>query len=333
MVGEAAHRQHKTRIGWAPRHYQQIMPIHRPGRLLAASLACALAVPAAGQLGRKKDQSPAYAQPAENLLIIVADIQRHIDDDVYRFPVATDVTGQNVFRAGAARLANYETLYPSKNKDAVTLAKAQVYEKLGDYSVAQANNEQAAKSSDAAIAKVASDGAGRAKRFGIVMNQPIDQSLPRFFERDMKLRIDTLDKLADEFRNTPYRCLALVERERSEMQLARFYVAMRFMQPYSTDDAVRQIKRNIERNSDSKNRFTHHLMLADLHYALAQEYVLKADPDGPFFSAKAFEGFSDIARTEYHIVEQADGFPEKLEGRAKLMALEALAERIAERSR
>lgn len=308
--------------------------VGRFGRLLGVGLGLALcgSGSCASLLGNSKE-APSYTQPAENLLIILADIQRHLNDDVYRFPYPVDVTGQNVFRAGIVRLENYAKLYPGKLKDVVALGKAQAYEKLGAYKEAGLNYEEAQKSGDEPIKKVASEGFERCKRFSQVLDQEMDQSGLLPYERDLQKKIRDLDDMATQYKGTPYECHALRERERAQMQLAEFYVTMRFMQPYSVNDVLLQIKRNIDQNKNSKNLYAHHLMLADVYYDLAREYVLRSDPEGPSFHQKEFEGFANSARAEYHIVEQADGYPEKLEGRAKLLALEAFVERVTDRAK
>lgn len=280
----------------------------------------------------KKD-APAYAQPAENLLIIVADIQRHLNEDVYRFPYPTDVTGQNLFRAALVQLANYEKQYPGKMSDVVALSRAQAWERLCAFAEAAANYEQARTSGDEAVLKLAQEGFERCRRLALVASSVIDQSSPRTFERDMQDRIKTLKKLADEFRGTPHACLAEVARERAQMQLAEFYVAMRFLQPYTTEQAEAALKQNIEENRRSKLRYAHNLRLADFYYERAREYTLKNDPAGADFRQKSFDTFVSPARTEYKIVEQADGYPEKLEARARLLALEAFVDRTLERAR
>ena len=284
-------------------------------------------------LSKTRKEAPSYTQPAENLLIIVADIQRHLNDDVYRYPYPTDVTGQNAFRAAIVRLQNYQTLYPGKLADAVALAKAQAYEKLTAYKEAGNNYELAKASEDEAIRKLANEGFERTKRFSEVADMTLDQSGLRTYERDMQKKIKDFEKLADDYKKTPYQCLAFVERERAQMQLAEFYIKFRFIQPFSLKDATNQLTHNIDDNKNSKNLFAHNLMLGDLNYDLAKEYVLLNDPEGPNFSQKAFDGFANGARTQYHIVEQADGFAEKLEARAKMAALEAFVERITDRGR
>lgn len=309
----------------------QRLSVQRQVQILG--VAASLAVVSPALVAAPRSDAPAYAQPAENLLLILADIQRHVNDDVYRFPYPTDVTGQNIFRAALVRLANYEKLYPGRMSDVVALARAQAWERLCSFPEAAANYETAKKSEDKSIQKLAGEGYERAKRFALAAESIVDQSGLRTFERDMKTRIELLTKLADEFKSTSYACLARVARERSQMQLAEFYVSMRFIQPYSTKEAEAALKKNADSNRDSKLRYAHHLRLADFYYERAREYTLKNDPAGANFSLKDFEGFTNPARSEYKIVEEADGFPEKLEARAKLLALESFVDRTLERAR
>ncbi|MGC8740526.1 MAG: hypothetical protein ACP5QZ_04155 [Candidatus Sumerlaeaceae bacterium] len=303
----------------------------RWGVVIALAAIGALAL--GGPFKRDKTQQPSVAQPTENLLIIVADIQRHLADDVYRYPYPQDFTGQNIFRAALIRLANYETLYPKKLPDIVSLAKAQAFEKLTAYEEALANYEKAAKSSDPNIAKSASEGAERMRRFIRVVRQSLDRSGLRTYERDLSKLIRDLDDLVAELKGTHSQCLALLERERAQLLLAEFYVTMRFIQPYTTDDALAQLRRNIEQNKDSKQRYRHRMMLADFYFELATQYMIKADPDGPNFDMRQFEGYANAARSEYDIISRADGFPQKAEARAKLLAVEALVQEVTERAR
>ena len=278
-------------------------------------------------------EAPSYVQPAENLVLIVADLHRHINDDIYRFAVPTDVTGQNIFRVSAARLANYMTLYPGKMVDLAGMAMGQAFEKLGDYGIAGANYEKAKGSADSRISKAAQDNLNRVARFAGIVNKPVSQVTLQEYENDIKQKIADFEVLVGELKGSPYQPQALLERERLQLQLAQFYVAMRFMQPYTTETALKQLKSNLEANTESKNRYLHHLLLADFHYAMGREYTLLHDPDGAEFNLSAFEAFTDPARAEYRIVEQADGYPEKLEARAKMTALEAFVENVTERAR
>ena len=276
----------------------------------------------------RKDEAPSYARPADNILIIVADLQRHIADDVYRQPYAVDITGQNVFRACLVRLANYESLYSGRETDVVAMARAQAYERLCDYANAKSNYLKASKSSDSALAKKATEGGDRVDKFLKVLALPLDTSGLLPYQRDLEIRIRDFEALANDLKDTSYECLALVEKERAEECLTDLIVRMRSMAPYSPKMALERLKKIIDNNPNSTTRYAHHLALGDYYFDQAKQYVVLQDPDGPSFNNGEFQQYLSPARSEYSIVAQADGFAEKPEGRAKLAALEAFYERI-----
>lgn len=302
-----------------------------PLRCLAVAGAAALAIAWPGAAAAADNQA-AYTQPAENLIIILADIQRHLHDDVYRFDYPRDVNGQNIFRATIVQLSNYEKLYPGRNSDVVAMGRAQAFERLCAFQEAGLNYEKASKSSDASLKAMAQRGFDRCKKFSAIVDRDLDQSSLAAYEDGLKEQITDLTKLADELKNTPHAALARLERERAQMRLAEFYSMFRFMRPYTTEMALAQIKKNLDANTDSKLRYAHHLMLATLNYELAREYTVLHDPEGPDFRLADFEQFTNAARAELAIVEQADGFAEKQEGRALLTALEAFIERVKDRA-
>lgn len=278
--------------------------------------------------------APSYAQPAEGLLIIVADVQRHLADDVYRFPFPTDITGRNIFRASLVRLANYSKLYPGRLADIVALTEAQAWERLGGFREAGAAYERARTATkDDAVRRAAKEGYERVKKVSAVADLEPDRANLRTYERDLRKIVGDLGELAAGWRATPAESTALVARERNQMILAEFYVTMRFVDPFSTDQAEEELKRVLESNRDSKLRYAHHLRLGDFLFERAREYALRNDPEGGTFRMAELEAFTNRARAEYKLVEEADGFPEKLEGRAKLLALEAFVDRMDEKSR
>jgi hypothetical protein len=301
---------------------------------LAGGIVVTVSSPVSGQLFSNNEAPAAtYTQPAENLILIIADIQRHLADDVYRFPYPQDVNGQNVFRSAIVQLSNYEKLYPGRNSDIVALGRAQAYERLCDFQPAGLNYTKALETEDAALKKLAQQGFERCKAFSEVVDRELDQSSLRAFEDALKLQIADLDKLSVKYNGTSSQCLASLERERTQMRLAEFYAMFRFMKPYTTEMALDQLKKNLEANNKSKLRYTHHLMKATLNYELAREYTVLHDPEGPDFNLKEFETFANSARSELAIVEQADGYAEKQEGRALLTALESFIERTRDRAR
>ncbi len=303
-------------------------------QIFRALTIAAFLTPAAATIHGQQGNQAAYTQPAENLIVIIADIQRHLNDDVYRFEYPRDVNGQNVFRSAIVQLSNYEKLYPGRNADVVALGRAQAFERLCAFREAGLNYTKAQEATtDEGLKKLATAGFERTKKFSEVVDRDLDQSSLRNYEDALKAQIADLDKLAGEYANTHHACLARLERERTQMRLAEFFAMFRFMRPYTTEMALEQLKKNLEANSDSKLRYTHHLMLASLNYELAREYTVLYDPEGPDFRMQDFEQYANAARAELAIVEQADGYAEKQEGRALLTALEAFIERIKDRAR
>jgi hypothetical protein len=293
-----------------------------------------MSVPAAPRLFGASDTEPMItAQPVENLLLIVADIQRHIKDDIFRFPYPVDANGQNVFRAGIVKLSNYEKAYPGNVPDVIALAKAQAFERLCSFQEAGANYELAQSSKDERIRKLGLEGFERTKKISQITDVVPDQSSPRTWERDIRQRISLLKDLQKELADSSTQCLLKLEQERAQIQLAEFYIKVRFIRPYTLDEALKQIRTNIEDNKRSKSLYVHRLMLGDLYFELAKEYTYRHDPEGPEFRLREFEDFAKSARAEYDAVEKADGFDEKQEGKAKLQALESFAERVGDRAR
>lgn len=107
-------------------------------RIVLVGLAMAVV---AGGCAPKIQESDRY-KPAESLLEILSDFQRHLSDDTYRFPTFKDITGQNIYKATLLRLNNFERLYPNKFGPIVAYSRAKAYEKLHDYKAAVASYRQ-----------------------------------------------------------------------------------------------------------------------------------------------------------------------------------------------
>src|SRR5262245_55617013 len=71
---------------------------------------------------------PPIYQPYESLMQILADLQMHVDDDIYRFGQPRDIAGKNLFRATLERLKNYEATNPGAFPDVIAVSKAKALE-------------------------------------------------------------------------------------------------------------------------------------------------------------------------------------------------------------
>ena len=83
--------------------------------------------------------------PAQNLMDVVKDFQRFAREDVYRFPIAKDVTGGNVMKATLVRLDDYERKSPGQFPDIILYSRAMAYERLRDYDQALAHYRRVAE--------------------------------------------------------------------------------------------------------------------------------------------------------------------------------------------
>jgi hypothetical protein len=246
------------------------------------------------------------------------------------------VLGQNVFRAGLVRMANWEKLHPGQAKDVLAINRALCWERLGAFGEAEREYREAEKSSpDPAIRRAAAEGAETAVKVQEIIAVPIDQSIPRIYESQLRNQARALDQLARSLKSSQPARAALVQslRERVDIRLAEFLAAVRFISPYTTQDALTALKANVENHRNSRLQQWHKLRLAEFYIELAKEYCIRYDPEGADFVLKDFMAYCDPARKLLLEVERADGFPEKPEARHRLAALEAFITATSDRSR
>ena len=101
--------------------------------LKALAMLAALVVLAAAMSGCGTGRTnPAY-EPHENLLSILADLERYTGLDLYRHRAPLDPAGTNLYRASLVRLRNYERLHPDRYRDVVAFARGRALERLDDH--------------------------------------------------------------------------------------------------------------------------------------------------------------------------------------------------------
>ena len=95
-------------------------------------------------------QEEAIYGPSEGILETVAVLRRHVPDDTYRFPPATDFSGRNVYRASLLRLESLEraeenALRSGYMAPVILFAKARALERLRAYDLAAQHYREAAR--------------------------------------------------------------------------------------------------------------------------------------------------------------------------------------------
>lgn len=272
--------------------------------------------------------------PAQSVLEVVSVLRRHVPDDTYRFPPATDFTGRNVYRSSLLRLENIERLHAASLKagymDAVIgFAKARALERLRAYDLAVTHYEFAASRDDllAAEARRSRDICAELARIvaiGIDLMDPVPQ-LPNGqaysldteqVVADLDLRVSLLTDLLERTREEEEPHFGYVIREeieRADVTRAQYFTALRSVLPDGSVLAVAETQRVVTRHAPSKNRNVHLISLADLYADLATEYVEANPPRSLRFDPPRFRELVDAASRIYQSVAVQDGTPEKLE--------------------
>lgn len=291
-----------------------------PLALCAALLACRTA------------PTPPEWQPHESLLTIVAELELHRDDDIYRFGQPRDATGQNVFRASIVRLENWQAQWPNRLRDVVLFAKALAYERLGEFETARGLFEEVARM-ETALAPAAREHLEPMARFAeLAAFEPQGETLSLFL-LDLDQHVDAWRREAARRRGTPWEAIAAVAWEQAEMQRAEILREARFSLRDGDERYRRACEDLIAHHGESHRVHRHHLRLGDFHRELAERLVIFSPPGQTAFDLATFEALVGAARSLYLRVERADGFREKREARARLAALEEFAERVREEAR
>lgn len=259
-------------------------------------------------------------RPTETLVEILSDFQRHLEDDTYRFQVARDVSGRNLYKVTLIRLNNYEKIYPNnKFQPIISFNKAKAYEKLHEYDLAIQSYEE--------VLKYPSPLAELAKK-----NHAICQELKEMSQRDqdgspppehldaLEKKIQGWEQLIERYQGTPYEYLALEQQEKVEREKVAF-IESHMGDWKDAGLAIQHYNALLSRHAESKDIHRYLLRFGDFYASMAGRYAAEKDPHGLKFDLKEFEKFADTALELYESVANKDGIPEKLEAKEKLKAL------------
>ena len=291
------------------------------------AVAAALAWAACAGTRAPRNATPPQFEPAESLLSIVAEFQRHRDADLYRFPYPRDVSDQNVFKATLVRLANYQTLNPGKFRDLVAFTRAQAYARLGEYETALRFCQEA----QAAGGELGARAAEIRKTLEAFRNATrLPATIDSFagFRRALETRSAQCRQLAGQLTREPWRSLAQCEWERAEVELAEFLWANRQVIPDGPTRAIEMLDALRKRHQQSKNFHRHTVRLGDWAAEMAAEYAALFPPERALFAWEDFERWTALAKSGYLEVAQSYGADERAEAAAKLAGVEAMEHRV-----
>jgi hypothetical protein len=307
---------------------------------MGLGVARALAAPA--------EPDPRY-QPTQSLLEINALLRRHVPDDTYRFAVARDFTGRNVYRSSLLRLESLEQAHEAALRagtwaEVLPFAKGRALERLRAYTVAAASYrraagaggelaEEALRSAALCDALAAATQRGAPARAASLEEAALAPRDPLLAEREARLeeigaRRTQLEELLERAAGTHYAAVVREELERSDRERARLLVATRALFPDGNVRALAALQRLAIEHKESKHANAHVLELADLYATLAREYVEEYPPESPDFEPERFEELVHSAARLYETVTNQDGATEKLEAARRLEAFLAFTLRV-----
>jgi len=307
--------------------------------------ACILLLVGASGVGcttAKTKKLEAQYGPSESILEVVAVLRRHVPDDTYRFPPATDFTGRNVYRSTLLRLESIERIHADSLRTGymdgvIAFAKARALERLRGFDLAAAHYREAARL-DAGLRDEAQrsarvcDEISEAIQVGIGFDDPLAfadgpaepderRSMdPESIIAELDERVALLSFVLDAEHDTHYAAVIREEIERADQIRADWFERRRYEITDGQIRAVSELQRLVTRHAASKLRLRHTLRLASLYDDLAHEYVNAVPPESLRFDPARFQDLVDPATHLYESVASQDGTPEKLEASRRLEA-------------
>lgn len=293
---------------------------HAPRRLgLAAAL---LALALLGGCARVSKQAP---YPHESVLTIVAELKIFLNQDPYRLPPGQDLNGRNIYRVSMERLDALQGLTGAgAYADVLAFARGECLERLGDWPGAQRAFAAAAQTSSS-LASTAAVRAENAGKLAALTSRAAAATLDAYFsdldERERRLR----DYLAAA-PPWPYDAYARRALEAIQEERARMLLTNRLVLEDGVSRAVAAARKLAGEHSQSHRASDHQLLLGSVYESLARDWTGQRSPEGAAPALDAGWGsWIEQARQAYRKVAQADGDPAKLEGQARLRALDAYA--------
>ncbi|MCX7046247.1 MAG: hypothetical protein NTX50_12270 [Candidatus Sumerlaeota bacterium] len=278
---------------------------------------------------------PAF-EPHENLLSVLADLQRFAALDLYRFNAPLDPSGINLYRASLVRLANYEKLYPDRSKDILAFARGQIHERLGDHVMA-ADEFAAVMKMGTLLAPEAAESCAINRRFArlqlLARNAATMDEYLTALEKQREGFLALADEYTTESQRAVYGSLARRQAERAEVMRAEALWKFRNLLPDGTTRALEAWTAILKNHTDSARVEQYRLREGDCYAEQAREYAQENDPESGDFNWEVFDRIAAVALYHYRGVERAYGYAERLEARGKIEALNAFINRVRERSK
>ncbi|MCD6384330.1 hypothetical protein J7M23_00995 [Candidatus Sumerlaeota bacterium] len=273
--------------------------------------------------------------PPHTLSTIIAELKIYQSADIYRFPYPRTPAGQNVFKATLRRLDNFERLYPElagEFKDIIDFSRALAFEKLGEIDKADKYYRSVTECRDSPLQQEARRRLTIIDQINTVLQKETNPQTLEGLLVIYEQQIYGMGQLLKTIEDPEYKPILFLLREQAELEYA-----LLLKEHYSLlDDGIQKtidaFKSLIKDNQESKRVWSHRMMLADFYYELAKYYTARQSPTSPEFSVERFKSMAEPARQLYYEISLADGYPEKLEAKSKLSAINSFINDIIEQA-
>jgi tetratricopeptide (TPR) repeat protein len=265
--------------------------------------------------------------PAQNLMDVVKDFQRFAREDVYRFPIAKDVTGVNVMKAALVRLDDYERKNPRQFIDVIQYSRAIAYERLRDYDQALASYRKVADMEGPMRAEALKN-IETLEAFKAILDKPLPTEDPFEYMKVLDEKVDSWNELVKKYQGTRFEYLARVEEEKVDRAKVAFVEVNRFRLTDGNHITILAFSQLVTKHRQSKNYYRYVLDFGDFYVRLAKDYIAENDPEGLAFDMKVFEQLAKSALSLYTEVASVDGIVEKIEAQGKVESLRGLTDKI-----
>ncbi len=265
--------------------------------------------------------------PAQNLMDVVKDFQRFAREDVYRFPIAKDVTGVNVMKAALVRLDDYERKNPRQFTDIIQFSRATAYERLRDYDQALVYYHKVADM-EGPLRPQALKNIETLEAFKAILDKPLPTEDPFEYLKALDQRVEAWNNLVKRYQGQPQEYLARVEEEKIDRAKVAFVEINRFRLTDGNHITILAYSQLVTKHRQSKNYYRYVLDFGDFYVRLAREYIAENDPEGLGFDMKVFDQLTKSAIGFYSEVAGVDGIVEKIEAQGKIEALRGFSDKV-----
>lgn len=267
--------------------------------------------------------------PHESVLTIVAELKIFLSQDPYRQAPGQDLNGRNIYRVSLERLGALGTMSGAEQyHDAIAFARGECLERLGEWSAAQRAFADAAATSTPLSQTAATRSAWAARMVKLTDRRAFAPTLDGYLN-DLDVQERSVREWLAAKSAWPYDAYLRQFLEQIQVERARLFFMNRLVLASAASKALVAGQTLVDEHPQSWRASEHGLLLGSMYETLARDWTFQNRPDGP--APRLDEGWSgwvERARAAYRKVAQTDGDPAKLEGQARLRALDAYALRM-----